>query len=87
MKFAVAADLKAKIKESESRHKYWDLTREQRKLWNMSVTVIQIVIGALGTVPEGLERGLEKLEIGRAENFQTTALLISARILRRVLET
>ena len=43
---------------------------------------------ALGTVPKGLFRGLEELEIvGRADFIQTTALLKSARILRRVPET
>ena len=65
-----------------------DLARERKKLWNMKVTVILIVIGALGTVTKGLVQGLENLEIkGRVEPIQTTALLRSARILRRVLET
>ena len=54
----------------------------------MKVTVIPIVIGAFGTVTEGLIKGLEDLEIrGRLETIQTTALRRSARILRRVLET
>ena len=54
----------------------------------MKVTVIPIVIGALGTIPKGLVKGLKELEIeGRAETIQTTALLRSTRILRRVLET
>ena len=51
----------------------------------MKVTVTPIVIGILGTVTKGLEQGLEDLEIrGRVETIQTTALLRSARILRRV---
>ena len=46
------------------------------------------VIGAIGTINRGLIQGLEDLEIrGRVEIIQTTALLRSARILRRVLET
>ena len=54
----------------------------------MKVTVIPIVIGALGTVTKGLVKGLDNLEIeGQVEKIQTTALLRSARILRRVLET
>ena len=54
----------------------------------MKVTNIPIVIGALGTVTKGLAQELEDLEImGRVETVQTTALLRSARILRRVLET
>ena len=79
---------RVKIKESEKRDKYWDLVRDMRKLWNMRVTVIPIEIGALEMVPKGLERGLEELEIeGRIETMQSTALLKSAWILRRVLET
>ena len=49
--------------------------------------VIPIVIGALGTIPKGLIKRLEDLEIrGLVETILTTALLRSARILRRVLE-
>ena len=54
----------------------------------MKVTVIPVIIGALGMVLKGVVRGLEELEIGgRAETIQTTALLRSARLLRRVLVT
>ena len=31
----------------------------------MKVTVIPILIGALGTIPKGLISGVEELEIGR----------------------
>ena len=59
-----------------------------KKLWNMKVTIIPIVIGAFGTVTKGLLKGLEDLEVGgRVETIQTTVLLKTARILRRVLET
>ena len=90
---AVLVDLRVKLKKSGKRYKHIDLARElkkktTKKLWNMKVTVIPIVIGALGTVTEGLVQGLEDLEIrGRVENIQTTTLLRSARIPRRVLET
>ena len=54
----------------------------------MKVTIKPIVIGALGTVTEGLLKGLEDLEVrGQVKTIQTTALLRTARILRRVLET
>ena len=54
----------------------------------MQVTILPIVIGALGTVTKGLLKDLEDFEIGgRVETIQTTALLRTARILRRVLET
>ena len=67
--------------------KYLDLARELKKLWNMKVTIVPIVIGAFGTT-KGLLKGLEDLEVGgRAEIIRTTALLRTARILRAVLET
>ena len=47
-----------------------------------------IVFGAFGTATKGLLKGLEDLEVGdRVDTIQTTALLRTARILRRVLET
>ena len=55
---------------------------------NNKVMCIPIMIGALGTVTEGLLKGLEDLEIrGQVETIQSTTLLKLARILRRVLET
>ena len=86
--FTVPGDHRIKLKECEKTYKYLDLARELKKSWNMKVTVIPIVIGAFGTVTKGLLKGLEDLEFGgRVEIIQTTALLKTARILRRVLET
>ena len=80
MDFAVSADHRVKLKESEKK-KYLDLARELKKLWNMKVTFIPIIIGALGTVTERLLMGLEDLKIrGRIKTIQTTTLLRSARI-------
>ena len=54
----------------------------------MKVTIIPTVIGALDTVTKRLIHRLEDLEItGQMETVQTTALLRSAGILRRVLGT
>ena len=57
----------------------------------MKVTIVRIVIGAFGIVTKRLLKGLEDLEVGgRVETIQTTASLITARILRimrSVLET
>ena len=42
-----------------------------KKLWNMKVTIVPIVIGAFGTITQGLLKGLEDLEIGeRVETIQ-----------------
>ena len=54
---------------------------------NDNNTIIPITIGAFGKVTKGLLKGLEDLEVGgRVETIQTTTLLRTARILRRVLE-
>ena len=86
--FAVLAGHRIKLKECEKKDKYLDLARELKKLWNIKVSIVPIVIGTFGIVTEGLLKGLEDLEVGgRMETIQTTALLKTARILRRVLET
>ena len=86
--FAVPADHRIKLKECEKRNKYLFLARELKKLWNMKVTIIPILIGAFGTVTKVLLKGLEYLEVGsQVETIQTTALFKTARILRRVRET
>ena len=86
--YAVPADHRIKLKECEKKDKYLDLARELKKLWNMKVTIIPIVNGAFDTVTKGLLKGLEDVEVGgRVETIQTTVLLRTARILRRVLKT
>ena len=88
MDFAVPVDQRVKSKESEKKDKYLDLTRELKKLWNMKMAFIPIIIGALDTVTKGLIKGVEDFEIGgRVETIQTTTLLRTARLLKRVLET
>ena len=54
MDFAVPADHRIKLMESEKKDKYLGLARELKKLWNMKVTIIPIMIGAFGTVTKGL---------------------------------
>ena len=44
------------MKECEKKDKYLDLARELKKLWNMPVTIIPIVIGAFGTVTKATGR-------------------------------
>ena len=54
----------------------------------MKVTVILVMIGALGTILKGQVTEMEKLGIREgAGSIETTAVLRSARILKRVLET
>ena len=87
MYLAIPADHRIKLKESEKQDKYFDLSRELKKLWIMKVTFISIVVDAFVTVTEILIKE-QDMEIREGmETVQTTALLRTVRILRRVLET
>ena len=57
MDFAFLAEHRIKLKEAKK--------RELKKLWNIKVTVMLIVISMLTTVTKGLVQGLEDLEIKR----------------------
>ena len=48
--FAVPADHRIKIKESAKIDKYLDHARELKRLWNMKVMVVPVVVGALAIV-------------------------------------
>ena len=89
--FDVPVEYRVKLKGSGKRDTYLDLDRELkklRKLWNMKNKVIPIVIGVHRTIPKGLVKGLEDLEIGgQVKTIKTTALLRSPRILLRALLT
>ena len=73
-----------KLKKYEKMDIYIALAREIKKnLWNITLKIIPIVIGAFGTVTKGFLKGLEDFEVGG----QTTTLLRTARILRRAPKT
>ena len=60
--FAVPADHRIRLKECEKKDKYLDLARELKKLWNMKVTIVPIVIGAFRTITKGLFQRQEDSE-------------------------
>ena len=49
-------DFAVPVDHKEKRNKYFNLSKVVRKLWNMRVTVIAVVIGALRTVFRGFQR-------------------------------
>ena len=85
---AVPADAGVMEKEKEKVEKYQDLRREIARLWKLKrVEVVPVVIGALGSVTKEFNKWIGK--IGIVYNvgiMQKTALLGTARILRKVLE-
>ena len=86
---AVPGDTRIKQKEQEKIEKYQDLKREIARLWRLrKVSVIPVVVGALRCVTKEAEHYVEKIGIKiRTEVIKKTALLGTARTLRKVLET
>jgi hypothetical protein len=83
---AVPADRNIKAKEEEKVLKYQDLRIEVKRLWKKkAVKVVPIVVGALGSVPQGLKKNLLALDLKGCEcrTLQKVALLGTARVLRR----
>ena len=73
--FPVPADHRVKLKESEQKDTYFYLDIELKKLCNTKVTIIPIVISALGAVNKGLIKGLKDFEIiRRIETIQNSTL-------------
>ena len=61
--------------------------RELKKIWDMPLKVISVVVGALGTTPKKLKQRLSDIGIEtRIVELQKTTNLYSAKILRNVLE-
>ena len=84
---AIPEDSGAKEKEAEKVEKYQNLARELRRMWEVKTKVVPIVLGALGTVPLRLKGTLKGTGVDTSINLiQKSALLGSARILRKVLE-
>ena len=76
MDFAVPTDHRVQLKENEKKDKYLDVARELKKLWNMKVIFILILIGALGRVTEGLLKGLGELGNKRTRGDQPNYYII-----------
>ena len=76
-----------KQKEDEKVEKYDELKREL-KIWSLKkAEVIPVIIGALGVGTETFERIKKRLDMKTSlDQFQKTALLGTARILRKTLE-
>ena len=83
---AIPGDTRVCDKEREKIEKYSLLKDEIARLWQMKkVVVIPIVVGALGTITAKFEY-IESLGIEiRIEHVQKSALLGTARVIRKVL--
>ena len=84
---AVPGDARLKAKEQDKVEKYQGSKKEKASMWNMKrVTVIPLVVGALGAVSTDSEKWIGKIGIEvRVERLQKKASLGTTRILRMVL--
>ena len=86
--FAVPGDSRIEEKEEDKTEKYQDLGRELQKIWNVKVKIIPLVVSPLGAMPKQFGNRLKQIGItARAAQVQKAAVLGSARILRKVLES
>ena len=84
---AIPGDDRLKDKELEKVEKYQLLKDEIAKVWRMrEVIVIPVVIGALGAVSVNFKEYMKRIGVNvKLEVIQKTALLGTAKILRKVL--
>ena len=86
--FAVCFDANVERKEVEKMEVYNELATLVRGAHKVKVDIVPIVVGTLGVVSKGLEGWLKKLEVGDIiGGLQTTALICTAAILKKVLNT
>jgi hypothetical protein len=86
---AIPGDARVARKELEKKMKYRDLAVELQRLWEMKkVSVVPIVIGALGAVPPELPKHLKAIAVEDVtiEQLQKSAVLGTAYILRRYMQ-
>ena len=85
--FAVPFDSRVECKEQEKIEKYQDLVRELKKIWNMPIVMVPLVIGTLGTISKQFKNNLKKIDIQTKLNeLQKTVVINTARIIRKVIE-
>ena len=85
--FTCPLDSSIEEREKDKMKGYNDLKRELKKIWDMPLKVIPVVVGALETTPKKLKQRLNDIGIEtRIVELQETTILYSPRILRNVLE-
>ena len=85
--FAIQHDTRVDDKEVYKIERYLNLARKLKKVWNMNVIVIVLVVGGLGTPAKALEKRLKTIIIGtRITELQRAALIHTSRIFHKVLQ-
>jgi hypothetical protein len=83
---AISGDRNVIKKEAEKILKYKDLTIEIQHMWNVKTKVIQVIIGATGTISKPFRKYVSNIP-GKndVKELQKMAILGTAHILRKVL--
>ena len=83
---SIPSDRNIALEEIGKKSKYKDLELEIQRMWQMKTEVIPVVVGALGTIKKGMVENIKRVpERANVTDTQTTSMLGSARILRKVL--
>ena len=61
--FTIPYDTRVDNKEIEKIEKYLNLARELKKVWDIKVAVVLLVVEALGKPPKALEKRLKTIGI------------------------
>ena len=85
---AIPGDIRVSEKEKEKIERYQELKTEIKRMWNIrSIKVTPVVVGALGSISKKLKKCIDKLGVVISTTLlQKTALLETARTLRKVLD-
>ncbi|XP_051916213.1 uncharacterized protein LOC127597287 isoform X2 [Hippocampus zosterae] len=84
---AVPSDGNIRKKEHEKLEKYQGLREELERAWKVKVTVVPVVVGALGAVTPKLDEWFQQIPGTTSDiSVQKSAVLGTARILRRTLK-
>ena len=85
--FACPFDSRIEEREKYKMKGYDDLKSELKKIWDMPMKVIPVVVGTLGTTTKKLKQWLSDIGIEtRIVELHKTAILYSAGILQNILE-
>ena len=80
-------DNRIENREKDKMKGYNNLKRDLKKIWDMSLKIVSVVVGALGTTTKKLRKGLSDIGIeARIVELQKTTILYSVRIPWKVLE-
>ena len=84
---AIPGDSRIQQKAVEKKEKYTDLRIKVQRIWKTPVSVVPIIIGALGSIPKELEANLQDLGVQKwsIPVLQKSVLLNTCYILRHYL--